>query len=84
LSLILTQYINIMSDLSLFKQFAPQVPHKFKEGNNAVIYTRVSSAEQEDNTSLSSQKKHCEMYADRRGLNVVSYFGGTYESAKRI
>ena len=41
-----------MIDLSLFKQFAPQVPHGFKEGNNAVIYTRVSSAEQEDNTSL--------------------------------
>jgi DNA invertase Pin-like site-specific DNA recombinase len=71
-----------MSDLSLFKQFAPQAPKQFKEGNNAVIYTRVSSADQEDNTSLASQKKHCEIYADRRGLNVVGYFGGTYESAK--
>lgn len=71
-----------MSDLSLFKQFAPQAPKQFQEGNNAVIYTRVSSADQEDNTSLASQKKHCEMYANRRGLNVVSYFGGTYESAK--
>lgn len=71
-----------MNDLSLFKQFAPEAPHAFKEGNNAVIYTRVSSADQEDNTSLASQKKHCELYADRRGLNVVGYFGGTYESAK--
>ena len=71
-----------MNDLSLFKQFAPEVPHTFKEGNNAVIYTRVSSADQEDNTSLASQKKHCELYAERRGLNVVGYFGGTYESAK--
>mgnify|MGYP002349980696 FL=1 len=71
-----------MSDLSLFKQFAPQAPKQFQEGNNAVVYTRVSSAEQEDNTSLASQKKHCEIYADRRGLNVVGYFGGTYESAK--
>ncbi|GET24354.1 serine type site-specific recombinase [Prolixibacter sp. NT017] len=71
-----------MNDLNLFKQFAPQVPDSFKEGNNAVIYTRVSSADQEDNTSLASQKKHCEMYANRRGLNVVGYFGGTYESAK--
>ncbi len=71
-----------MSDLSLFKQFAPQAPKQFQEGNNAVIYTRVSSADQEDNTSLASQKKHCEIYADRRGLNVVGYFGGTYESAK--
>ena len=71
-----------MNDLNLFKQFAPQAPNAFKEGNNAVIYTRVSSADQEDNTSLASQKKHCEMYANRRGLNVVGYFGGTYESAK--
>ena len=71
-----------MSNLSLFQQFAPKVPEKFKEGNNAVIYTRVSSADQEDNTSLGSQKKHCEIFAERRGLNVVGYFGGTYESAK--
>ena len=71
-----------MNDLSLFKQFAPQIPEKFQEGNNAVIYTRVSSADQEDNTSLASQKRYCEMYASKRGLNVVGYFGGTYESAK--
>ena len=71
-----------MNDLSLFEQFAPKIPIKFQEGNNAVIYTRVSSADQEDNTSLASQKKHCELYAERRGLNIVGYFGGTYESAK--
>ena len=71
-----------MSDLSLFKQFAPQAPKQFQEGNNAVIYTRVSSADQEDNTSLASQKRYCELYAQKRGLNVVGYFGGTYESAK--
>ncbi|MFV0590755.1 MAG: recombinase family protein [Draconibacterium sp.] len=71
-----------MNDLSLFKQFAPQAPKQFQEGNNAVIYTRVSSADQEDNTSLASQKKHCEIYAERTGLNIVGYFGGTYESAK--
>ncbi len=71
-----------MKDLALFKQFAPTVPQEFKPGNNAVIYTRVSSAEQEDNTSLASQKKHCELYAKRRNLNIVGYFGGTYESAK--
>ncbi len=71
-----------MDDLYLFKQFAPKVPHQFKEGNNAVIYTRVSSADQEDNTSLESQKRYCEMYAQKKGLNIVGYFGGTYESAK--
>ena len=71
-----------MNDLDIFIQFAPKVPEKLHGGNNAVIYTRVSSADQEDNTSLASQKKHCELYAQRRGLNVVGYFGGTYESAK--
>lgn len=71
-----------MSDLNLFKQFAPQAPKQFQEGNNAVIYTRVSSADQEDNTSLASQKRFCELYAQKRGLNIVGYFGGTYESAK--
>lgn len=45
-----------MNDLNLFKQFTPQSPREFKEGNNAVIYIRVSSARQEDNTSLASQK----------------------------
>ena len=71
-----------MNDLNLFKQFAPQAPKQFQEGNNAVIYTRVSSADQEDNTSLTSQKKHCEIFAKSRGLNIVGYLGGTYESAK--
>lgn len=71
-----------MSDLSLFKQFAPEAPKQFQEGNNAVIYTRVSSADQEDNTSLASQKRYCEKYAQKRGLNIVGYFGGTFESAK--
>ncbi len=70
------------SDLTAFKQFAPKIAKTFQEGNNAVIYTRVSSADQEDNTSLASQKKHCEIYADKKGLNIVGYFSGTYESAK--
>lgn len=71
-----------MNDLSDFKKFAPQAPRKLQDGNNAVIYTRVSSADQEDNTSLESQKRYCESYANKKGLNIVGYFGGTYESAK--
>ena len=51
--------------------------------NKAIIYTRVSTKEQaENNTSLSTQKKYCEEYAFKNGLEVVEYFGGTYESAK--
>ena len=49
----------------------------------AVIYTRVSTKEQaENNASLSTQKKYCELYAKKKGIEVLEYFGGTYESAK--
>ena len=71
-----------MYNLDVFKSFAPKVKNSRKKGNNAVIYTRVSHSSQEDNTSLSSQKRFCENFAKRRGLNVAGYFGGTYESAK--
>ena len=51
--------------------------------DNAVIYTRVSSKEQaENNKSLETQRKYCLQYALRYDLNVIGFFGGTYESAK--
>jgi site-specific DNA recombinase len=54
-----------------------------KVSNCAVIYTRVSTKEQMDNNhSLGTQKKFCQEYADKHGLEVLSYFGGTYESAQ--
>ncbi len=71
-----------MSNLDLFQHFAPKANKSVKTGNQAVIYTRVSHHSQEENTSLESQKRYCEQFAQNRGLNVVSYFGGTYESAK--
>ena len=50
---------------------------------NAVIYTRVSTKEQADtNQSLETQKKYCVQYALKQDLNVLGFFGGTYESAK--
>jgi site-specific DNA recombinase len=50
---------------------------------NAVIYTRVSTKEQaETNQSLETQKKYCLQYALKQDLNVLGFFGGTYESAK--
>ena len=50
---------------------------------NAVIYTRVSTKEQADtNQSLETQKKYCLQYALKHDLNVLGFFGGTYESAK--
>ena len=50
---------------------------------HCVIYTRVSSKEQMDtNQSLEWQKKYCMEYAVKNKLNILGYFGGTYESAK--
>ena len=47
-----------------------------------VIYTRVSTKDQTDNTSLETQRRTCELYAFNNGLQIIKYFGGTYESAK--
>ena len=67
-----------------FSQFAKgDSEKKALSGGNCVIYTRVSTKEQADtNASLETQKKACEAYARKMGLEVVEYFGGTYESAK--
>lgn len=54
-----------------------------KSDRNVVIYTRVSSKEQaETNQSLETQKKYCLEYALKNNLNILGFFGGTYESAK--
>ena len=54
-----------------------------KRGNDGVIYTRVSSSEQAaNNGSLEVQLKYCNEYCKRMQINVIGYFGGTYESAK--
>ncbi len=71
-----------MSNLNSFQSFAREDNSVKVSGNNAVIYTRVSHVSQEDNTSLESQEKYCDNFAEKKGLNVVAYFGGTHESAK--
>lgn len=73
------------NNTSLLNGFAKGQPKqtKQKSGQNTVIYTRVSTKEQADtNQSLETQKKYCTLYAEKNNLNVVGYFGGTYESAK--
>jgi len=53
------------------------------KSGNCVIYTRVSTKEQADtNMSLTTQRKACEMYAQKQGYSILGHFGGTYESAK--
>ncbi|MCW3122470.1 MAG: resolvase domain protein [Flavipsychrobacter sp.] len=72
-----------MSDITLFKTFA-KGSHKTKaKGSNCVIYTRVSTKEQADNNlSLDTQKKACEIFAKKGNLQIMGYYGGTFESAK--
>ena len=71
-------------NLEVFGQFAKHSKTPSKVGRDkAVIYTRVSTKEQADNNaSLGIQKKYCDQFAQKLGLTVVEYFGGTYESAK--
>jgi site-specific DNA recombinase len=71
-----------MNNLEAFEKFIPTVNLNLNR-TKAVIYTRVSTKEQADtNTSLETQKKYCENYAKSQGLDVIGYFGGTFESAK--
>lgn len=75
---------NQENKLALFGKFAKKSDKvSYINGNNSIIYTRVSSREQQEkNMSLSWQKKYCEELCQRNNYNIISYFGGTYESAK--
>ena len=73
------------TSLAIFQQFGVTSNKKRTKvtENNCVIYTRVSTKEQaENNLSLGTQMKACEEYAQKYCINIVNYFGGTYESAK--
>jgi hypothetical protein len=48
----------------------------------AVIYIRVSTKEQTENLSLSTQLKACEEYCQRQGFHVLARFREEGESAK--
>lgn len=49
-----------------------------------VIYTRVSSDEQVDGTSLASQMELCTRYCEQKGITVVAAFREEGESAKDL
>ncbi|WP_158250494.1 recombinase family protein, partial [Aquimarina sp. I32.4] len=74
-----------MENLRVFQKFGKKSNKpKVNRTNKAVIYTRVSTKEQAvNNASLETQKVFCDEYAKRNQLEVVQYFGGTYESAKK-
>ncbi len=72
-----------MNNNILFSKFSKGAPKVKMGGSNCVIYTRVSSKEQADNNlSLDTQKKACELFAQKNNLQIKGHYGGTYESAK--
>ena len=73
-----------MSNLESFQKYAKSsaIP-TLANLKQAIVYTRVSSKEQADkNLSLDVQKKVIVEYASKNGFDILSLFGGTYESAK--
>ncbi len=69
----------------LIKPFAKgdsELTERKTKGRNAVIYTRVSSKEQMDNMSLTTQLKGCNVFAQKLNYQISGHFGGTYESAQ--
>ncbi len=72
-----------MKDFTVFDNFGKgQKISDTVRGTSCVIYTRVSSKEQADNLSLSTQLKACNLYAQKNGFDILEQFGGTYESAE--
>ena len=69
-----------------FKQFGlkSKNPNITNISNNCVLYTRVSSASQKDNTSLSTQSVDGLKIIQHLGLNLIEQFGGISESASGI
>jgi DNA invertase Pin-like site-specific DNA recombinase len=51
-------------------------------GRSAVIYIRVSSAEQVEGTSLDDQETRCRRYCEEQGYEVLAIFREEGESAK--
>ena len=52
--------------------------------SRAVLYVRVSTADQVDNYSLETQEKECRRYCERQGLVVDRIFREEGESAKTV
>src|SRR5438128_1166865 len=67
---------------SLITLPAPANGSKLRPMVGAVIYIRVSTKEQTENLSLSTQLKACEEYCERQGFEVLARFREEGESAK--
>ena len=72
------------TDLEIFSPFAKKSKGLERiDGNNCIIYTRVSSKEQELGYSLDTQRNSIEAFKNQRKFNCVATFGGMFESASK-
>src|SRR5678815_4323845 len=55
---------------------------KLRSMVGAVVYVRVSTKEQTENLSLSTQLQACEQYCSREGFEILERFREEGESAK--
>ncbi len=70
-------------DLQAFQQFGiGKKDNSLASNRRTVIWTRVSTIGQEDNTSLKNQRDTCMRIAEKDKLEVVEEFGNKGESAK--
>ncbi len=57
-------------------------PQATYQATRAAIYCRVSSAGQEDNSSLGTQEAACRAYAEERGWTVVGVYREVHSGAE--
>lgn len=67
--------------LEQFKPFVKKRKEEVKQNNEVLLYTRVSSKDQETNKSLKHQMDEGNRIAKEQNFIITSTFGGTYESA---
>ena len=68
-------------DLRNYSALGKKKDTKVNNNIGVMIYTRVSSKDQESNKSLVVQLEQAKKYASSNNYQVISEFGGTYESA---
>lgn len=71
------------NDLEIFTPFAKKSKFADRiEGSNCIVYTRVSTKEQEKGYSLETQKRTIENTCEQSNFTILAYFGGVFESAQ--
>ncbi|MHA1170246.1 MAG: hypothetical protein DRJ29_08670 [Bacteroidetes bacterium] len=74
-----------MNDLERYNRFTkPRRKEKTLPTTREVwVYTRVSSKNQKENYSLSTQREEAEIFATKKGYHITECFGNLNESASR-